>query len=74
MESNGIPVTKADLDSLETRLLERVEKTETTLPREFRHWAISFETRFRANEIPAGGFNERLIALEEWISGLEHRG
>ena len=74
MESNGIPVTKADLEVLETRLLERIEKTETTLLREFRRWAISFETRFRANEILVGGFNERLIALEERITGLERQG
>lgn len=52
-------VTKADLkqglDSLEERLLERIEKTETTLLREFRKWAVSFESRFRANEILVGG-------------------
>jgi hypothetical protein len=34
-------VTKADLDALETRLLERVERVETTLLKEFRKWAIS---------------------------------
>lgn len=41
-------VSKTDLDALETRLLERIEKTETTLLREFRKWAVSFESRFRA--------------------------
>jgi hypothetical protein len=69
------PVTKADLDALETRLetrlLERIEKTETTLLREFRKWAISFESRFRANEILVGGFSERMVSLEERVSGLE---
>jgi hypothetical protein len=68
-------VTKADLkqrlDSLEERLLERIEKTETTLLREFRKWAVSFESRFRANEILVGGFSERLIALEERVSDIE---
>lgn len=68
-------VTKADLkqglDSLEEKLLERIEKTETTLLREFRKWAVSFESRFRANEILVGGFNERLIALEERVSDIE---
>ena len=62
-----------DLNALETRLLERVEKTETTLLREFRKWAVSFESRFRANEILVGGFNERMIALEERVGDLEHR-
>ncbi len=68
------PVTKADLDALENRVLERLEKTETTLLREFRKWAISFESRFRANEILVGGFNERMISLEERVGGLEQRG
>lgn len=67
------PVTKDDLAALETRLLERVEKTETTLLKEFRKWAISFESRFRANEILVGGFNERTISLEERVSTLEQR-
>ena len=35
--------TKADLEALKETLLERIEKTETTLLREFRKWAISFE-------------------------------
>jgi hypothetical protein len=64
---------KSDMESLENRLLERIEKTETTLLREFRRWAISFESRFRANEILVGGFNERMIGLEERVTGLEQR-
>ena len=39
--------------------------------REFRIWAIAFESRCRANEILVGGFNERLIALEERVSDIE---
>jgi len=65
------PVTKNDLDALETRLLERIEKVETTLLKEFRKWAISFESRFRANEILVGGFSERMVSLEERVTGLE---
>lgn len=68
-------VTKADfkagLDGLREELLERLEKTETTLLREFRKWAVSFESRFRSNEVLVGGFNERLIALEERVSDIE---
>jgi len=45
------PITHDDLNALETKLLERIERTETTLLREFRKWAVSFETRFRVNEI-----------------------
>jgi hypothetical protein len=65
------PVTKNGLDALETRLLERIEKVETTLLKEFRKWAISFESRFRANEILVGGFSERMVSLEERVTGLE---
>ncbi|MGC2110505.1 MAG: hypothetical protein WA655_13365 [Candidatus Korobacteraceae bacterium] len=35
--------TKGDLEALKVELLERIEKTETTLLREFRKWAVSFE-------------------------------
>jgi hypothetical protein len=71
MSTDSNPVSKADRESLETRLLERIEKTETTLLREFRKWAVSFESRFRANEILVGGFSERMISLEERVSSLE---
>ena len=68
-------VTKADLraglEATQETLLERIEKTETTLLREFRKWAVSFESRFRANEVLVGGFNERLIALEERVGDIE---
>jgi hypothetical protein len=63
MNGKDAPATKADLESLssevksemetlENRLLERLEKTETTLLREFRRWAISFESRF--DDFPHG--------------------
>ena len=64
------PVTKSDLNALELNLLERVEKTETTLLREFRKWAISFESRFRSTEVLVTGFSERIVSLEERVSDL----
>ena len=64
---------RAELQDARTELLERIEKVETTLLREFRKWAVSFESRFRANEVLIGGFNERLIALEERVSDIERR-
>jgi len=73
----GVPendyATKRDLEAFKETLLERIEKTETTLLREFRKWAISFESRFRANEVLIGGFNERLIALEERVGDIERK-
>jgi hypothetical protein len=73
MENGNVPATRADLNALETRLLERIEGTETTLLREFRKWAISFESRFRANEALVTGFSERMISLEERVTDLESR-
>ncbi len=73
MSDESNPITKADLEGLEVKLLERIEKTETTLLREFRKWAVSFESRFRANEILVGGFSERMVSLEERVGSLEQR-
>jgi inactivated superfamily I helicase len=75
---------KAELHGLQTRLvahtervrlevLERAEKVETTLLKEFRKWGISFESRFKANDALVFGFNERLISVEERVSDLEHK-
>ncbi|HEX3682639.1 MAG TPA: hypothetical protein VHU83_08840 [Bryobacteraceae bacterium] len=61
---------------VEKRLDQNVElarSIETSLLKEFRKWAISFESRFKANEILIGGFNERLIALEERVGDIERR-
>jgi hypothetical protein len=58
-------------DALAQRISERLEKMEAKLLREFRKWAVSSDSRFRANEILVGGFNERLIALEERVSDIE---
>ncbi|MBV8630377.1 MAG: hypothetical protein JOZ83_05600 [Silvibacterium sp.] len=54
-------------------MLEPIEKVEKTLLKELRKWAISFESRFRGNEILLGGFNERMISLEERDTNLEAR-
>jgi hypothetical protein len=66
-------VTKANLDALENRLLKRLEKSETTLLPEFRKWAISFESRFKANQVLVDGFRERMVSLEGCVSDLERR-
>lgn len=36
--------TKSDIAELRIEMMERMEKTETTLLREFRKWAVRFET------------------------------
>ena len=61
----------AEVDQRFEEVIELVRGVETTLLKEFRKWAITFESRFRANEILVGGFNERLIALEERVGEIE---
>jgi hypothetical protein len=46
-------------------IVELARSIETTLLKEFRRWAVSFESRFRANEILVGGFNE----TAHWAGG-----
>ena len=82
------PVTRselrAELENQETRLLDHIdrvriallehnEKIETNLLKEFRKWAISFESKFKANEALIVGFSERLTSVEERLSDLEQR-
>jgi hypothetical protein len=63
--------TKADLEASELRLLERIEKTETTLLKEFRKRAVRFEAIVKVNEASVVGFNARLNSLEERVNDLE---
>lgn len=62
---------KIRLEQVQDTIGRRLEEMETKLLREFQVWAVSFESRFRANEILVGGFNERLIAVEERLSDIE---
>ena len=71
------PVTKQQMDEalglmkeeLRNELLERIEKSETTLLMEFRKWAVRIESPLRATQVLVGGFNERLSVLEELERG-----
>jgi hypothetical protein len=46
-----------------TEILERIERTETTLLKEFRKWAVRIEVRGRVMDAAVTGFNERLRVL-----------
>lgn len=78
------PATKAELQALEMRLierldaqdlkqLERMEKIETTLLNEFRKWAVPFGARMRVFEAIGTGLTERVTLLEERMNGLEQK-
>jgi hypothetical protein len=62
---------KAELEAMETRLLERIERTETTLLKEFRKWAAPIDASLRINKAYSIGFDERLASLEERMNNLE---
>ncbi len=69
----GDLATKADIVASEERTAERIEDMETKLFKEFRKWAISFESRFKANEALVVGFSERMTNLEERVGDLERK-
>ena len=86
--NDGTPATKAQLDALEERLLEktetqldgleerllaRLEKAETHLLTEFRLWARRSDTRQKATSILVNSFDERLGDLEDQVSDLRDR-
>ncbi len=76
MAENGTGdlATKADVLASEERMAERIEDMETKLLKEFRKWALSFESRFKANEALVVGFSERMVNLEERVGDLERKG
>ncbi len=49
--ADNTPVTKADLEALEERLLERIEKIETNILRAFNSIPLASTTHLRA-ELP----------------------
>ena len=61
------------LEAVRIELIERDEAVETKLLKEFRKWAISFESKFKVNEALVVGFSERMTSLEERVSGLERK-
>lgn len=71
---DGQQVTKADLDALEVKMLERIERVETTLLKEFRKWAAPINSSLRVNKAYSLGFDERLDALEGRVTDLESGG
>jgi len=65
--------TRDDLASLESRMMEQIEKTETRLLTAFHQSARPMEIRVRNVAATATGADERLALLEERISQLERR-
>ncbi len=63
--------TKADLVEVETRVLGRLEKVETTLLKEFHKWAQIAEMRIRTTEVLGFGLSDRMASLESRVRNLE---
>ena len=68
------PEVKAELEAMETRMLERIERTETTLLKEFRKWAVPIDANLRVNKAYSVGFDARLSSLEERMIHLDEEG
>jgi hypothetical protein len=64
--------TKSDAEATQLRLLERLDKLETTLVKEFRKRTFRFETRVRVNELTVARLRERIGLIEERVSELEN--
>jgi hypothetical protein len=67
-------VTKAELEATKVELLERLEKVETNLLKEFRKWAIPVQSAVKVHQAYAVGFDARLSLIEERLNDLERRG
>ena len=59
------------VEAAETRLLERIEKTETTLLKEFRKWAVRLESSMKIEATKVSTLMERMEVVEERLDGLE---
>jgi hypothetical protein len=62
---------KTELAALEEAILERVERVETTLLREFRKWSMRIEASLKVDHIEIAALKERLAFLEERFDGFE---
>jgi hypothetical protein len=70
---DNVPAIKADLNALERRILERIEKSETNLLLAFRRWSVSAETHQKVNDLLVRSFDDRLGNLEDRVNDLERR-
>ncbi len=75
--ADATPVTKAELkvelNELENRLLQRIEKVETNLLTAFRTWARRSDTRRTPTTILVNNFDERLGNLEEEAADIRDK-
>ena len=76
-ENVNTPLTAADLDErvsiLRSELLARIEKTQITLLKEFRNWAVRIESAGRVSAGIVVGLEQRVAVLEERLNDLEDR-
>lgn len=62
-----------EMKELETRLLERIEKVETTLLKEFRKWAVRLEGAMKIEATKVSTLMERVAVVEERLDDLESK-
>lgn len=62
---------KTEMQEQKMELLERIEKIETTLLREFRKWAVRINGELKVDGVQLLAFRERLMVVEERLDDLE---
>jgi hypothetical protein len=64
ISDQSIPIMKSDIAGLEIKLLERIEKIETNLLREFRKYSITAAAKVAANDTTLAGafYQQRVVA------------
>ena len=65
----ALETTEARIEGMETRILERLEQTETRLLSAFHGWSTTMELRMKS--LPAT--DQRLSVVEDRLSALERK-
>jgi len=66
--------TKADIESAKMETFERIERSETTLLKEFRKWSSRNDAQLKLHGARDISYDQRITLLEERVAELEeHR-
>ncbi len=66
--------TKADIESAKMETFERIERSETTLLKEFRKWSSRNDAQLKLHGARDISYDQRISLLEERVAELEeHR-
>jgi hypothetical protein len=61
------------VEAAKVEILERMEKTETTLLKEFRKWAVRLESAMKIEATKVSTLMDRIEVVEERLDDLEDK-